>query len=26
MDNPSLGQIKTRIEAFMEMIGDSRGR
>jgi bcr-type benzoyl-CoA reductase subunit C len=26
MDNPSLGQIKTRIEAFMEMIGDGRGR
>ncbi len=25
MDNPSLGQIKTRIEAFMEMIGDRRG-
>ncbi len=26
MDNPSLGQIKTRIEAFMEMIGDGRGK
>ncbi len=26
MDNPSLGQIKTRIDAFMEMIGDGRGR
>ena len=26
MDNPSLGQVKTRIDAFMEMIGDGRGR
>ncbi len=26
MDNPSLGQIKTRIEAFMEMIGDGSGK
>jgi benzoyl-CoA reductase subunit C len=26
MDNPSLAQIKTRIEAFMEMIGDGRGK
>ncbi|MBN2225404.1 MAG: 2-hydroxyacyl-CoA dehydratase [Deltaproteobacteria bacterium] len=26
MDNPSLGQIKTRIEAFMEMIGDAHGK
>jgi benzoyl-CoA reductase subunit C len=26
MDNPSLGQIKTRIDAFMEMIGDGGGR
>jgi benzoyl-CoA reductase subunit C len=26
MDNPSLGQIETRIDAFMEMIGDGRGR
>lgn len=26
MDNPALGQIKTRIDAFMEMIGDGRGR
>jgi bcr-type benzoyl-CoA reductase subunit C len=26
MDNPTLGQVKTRIEAFIEMIGDNRGR
>jgi len=26
MDNPALGQVKTRIEAFIEMIGENRDR